>query len=79
MIDEGMTRRSDLEATYHEYNVQIDSILSLADGNYRAAARIVAWFYGGSSESWRKFLARRKAKKSTPAEVKKLLMRIIGK
>ena len=74
-----MTRRSDLEVVYHEYNTQIDSILSIADGNYRAAARIVAWFYGGSSESWRKFLARKKAKKAIPAEVKKLLTRIIGK
>jgi hypothetical protein len=45
-IEEGMTERIDLEATYHEYNAQIDSMLSLADGNHRVAARVVAWFFG---------------------------------
>jgi hypothetical protein len=58
--------------------MQIDTISSLTS-NYRAAARIVAWFYGGSSETWRKFLAKRKAKKPIPEEVKKLLARMTGK
>jgi len=48
------------------------------DNNCSAAARVVEWLYGGSSETWRKFLAK-KAKKAIPSEVKELLAKIRGK
>jgi len=74
-----MTRRKDVEEIYHQHMMQIDAILTLMDNNYSAAARIVEWFYGGSSETWRKILAKGKKKKTIPSEVEELLAKIKGK
>jgi len=63
---------------YSKYETQIDMIVKLM-GNYRKAARVVAWFYGGSFETWRKFLAGRRMEGVVPEEVKELLLRLRGK
>lgn len=67
-----------MEEIYRQRTTQIDAILNLMDNNCSAAARVVEWLYGGSSETWRKFLAK-KAKKAIPSEVKELLAKIRGK
>ena len=59
--------------------MQVDTILTLMENNYSAAARIVEWLYGGSSETWRKILAKGKKKKTIPSEVKELLAKLRGK
>jgi hypothetical protein len=74
-----MSQRKAVEKTYLEHARQIDTILAYSKNKFRMAARIVAWFYGGSSETWRKFLARRKVSKPIPKEVEKLLREITSK
>ena len=71
-----MTKRS-LEDVYAEYRAQIDSIANLSGMKYRKAARIIAWFYGGSEEGWRKILARKTETKKVPKEVRDLLRQLI--
>ena len=74
-----MSQRKDAEKTYLEHATQIDTILVYSENKLRTAARIVAYFYGGSSETWRKFLAKRKVRKPIPKEVEKLLRKITTK
>jgi len=74
-----MTRRKDVEEIYRQHMMQVDTILTLMENNYSAAARIVEWLYGGSSETWRKILAKGKKKKTIPSEVKELLAKLRGK
>jgi hypothetical protein len=74
-----MSQRKDAEKTYLEHATPIDTILAYSENKFRTAARIVAWFYGGSSETWRKFLAKRKVRKPIPKEVEKLLRKITTK
>jgi len=74
-----MSQREDAEKTYLEHATQIDTILTYSENKFRTAATIVAWFYGGSSETWRKFLAKRKVRKPIPKEVEKLLRKITTK
>jgi hypothetical protein len=48
-----------MEETYKIYRMQIEEILRACRGSRARAGEIVAWFYGGgTSESWRKFLAK---------------------
>jgi len=58
-----------LEEVYNQYRTQIDAIASLPRMKFRKAARIVAWFYGGSEEGWRKLLAAKTSTKKIPKEV----------
>jgi len=74
-----VSQRKDAEKTCFEHATQIDTILAYSENKFRTAARIVAWFYGGSSETWRKFLAKRKVRKPIPKEVEKLLRKITTK
>jgi len=70
-----MVRRK-LEDIYTEFRTQIDAIGSLPGMKYRKAARIVAWFYGGSEEGWRKLLAARTSRSKIPKEVSDLLRQL---
>ncbi len=67
-----------IEELYAKYREQIDAIASLPGMKFRKVARIVAWFYGGSEERWRKILASKKNKSKMPNEVHELL-RTLGK
>lgn len=71
-----MTRMKDVEEIYHRFGMQISAILNLMENNYRATARVVGWLYGGSPETWRKFLAEGKTKEFVPIEVKELLAKM---
>lgn len=57
-----MVKSSKIEQTYQQYKKQIDIIFTMSEGNARKAAKIVAWFYGGSWETWRKFLSKTSVK-----------------
>ena len=65
--------RENLSEIYAKYREQIDTIASLPKMRYRRLARIVAWFYGGTEESWRKILAARNRRKELPKGVHQLL------
>lgn len=47
-----------IEEIYKQYKKQIDTICLRTGRNLKKTAEIVSWFYGGSWESWRKFLAK---------------------
>jgi hypothetical protein len=70
-----LPKKADLQRIYSQFNPQIDAIASHPGMSYRKAARIIAWFYGGTDEGWRVFLASKKRKK-TPPEVIDLLGQI---
>jgi ABC-type ATPase with predicted acetyltransferase domain len=65
--------RENLSEIYAKYREQIDTIASLPKMRYRRLARIVAWFYGGTEESWRKILATRSRRKKMPGDVHQIL------
>jgi hypothetical protein len=65
--------RENLKDIYSRYQAQITAISSLPGMKFRKLARIVAWFYGGSEESWRKILAGRARTTKMPVEVRELL------
>jgi hypothetical protein len=65
--------REKLEEVYAKYRQQIDDIANRPGMKFRKLARITAYFYGGSEESWRKILATRTRKRSMPKEVQELL------
>jgi hypothetical protein len=67
-----------LEEVYSQYRTQIDAIASLQGMKLRKAARMVAWFYGGSEEGWRKLLAAKMSTKKVPKEVIDFLGQIKG-
>jgi DNA-directed RNA polymerase subunit F len=56
-----------------KYREQIDAIASIPNMKYRRIARIIAWLYGGTEESWRKILASMSHKKKMPEDVRKLV------
>jgi hypothetical protein len=58
-----------IELIYQQYKTQIDTIVAEIGGSYRKSAAVIAWLYGGTSESWRKFLPE-KQRQSMPREVK---------
>ena len=62
-----------LQEIYDDYKLQIDAILNLPGMKGRQAGRIIAWFYGGTSEGWRKFLREQGASKKVSKEVELLL------
>ena len=62
-----------IEETYKQFKRQIDTILLRSGGNISKAAEIVVWFYGGSWESWRKFLRKVSVKPSEPKHVTEFL------
>ena len=64
--------KSTVEPIYEQFKTQIDVILQIMDFSYRKTAKIVSWLYGGSDETWRKFLASQKPSK-VPKEVEELL------
>lgn len=64
--------KSTVEPIYEQFKTQIDVILQIMDFSYRKTAKIVSWLYGGSDETWRKFLASQKPSK-IPKEVEELL------
>ena len=70
-----MTKPSSVEPIYKKYQTQIDTIVKIMGNNYRKSAKIVAWLYGGSDETWRKFLASLKPSK-VPKEVEELLKKL---
>ena len=70
-----MTKSSSVEQIYKEYQIPIDTILKIMGDNYRKSAKIVAWLYGGSDETWRKFLASKKPNK-VPKEVHELFKKL---
>jgi len=70
-----LPKKADLQRIYSQFNPQIDTIASHPGMSYRKAARIIAWFYGGTDEGWRVFLAGKK-RKNTPREVVDLLSQI---
>lgn len=57
---------------YQKYSSQIDAILDATENNYTKAAEIVSWFYGGSTERWRKVLKNKKGK-TMPDTIKEFL------
>jgi len=73
-----MARRSVVDEIYKRYKRQIDTVINTSGGNYLKAARVIAWFYGGSSETWRKFIAKTKISKPIPEEVSEFLEKMGG-
>jgi uncharacterized protein YfaQ (DUF2300 family) len=69
--------KASLSEIYLRYKEQIDTLASIPDMKDRQLARIVAWFYGGSEERWRKILASKTRKKKLPEDVGKLLQGLI--
>jgi hypothetical protein len=67
-----------LQDTYIEYRTQIDAITSLLGLKYRKSARVIAWLYGGTEESWRKLLAKKTKSSKMPTEVVALLKKFTG-
>ncbi len=65
--------KENLNEIYAKYREQIDAIASLPDMKFRRVARIIAWFYGGTEEGWRKIVASMGHKKKMPEDVHKLL------
>ena len=53
-----MVKASKVEETYQQYRRQIDTIFLKTGKNLLKTAKLVSWFYGGSPETWRKFLAK---------------------
>lgn len=74
-----MSKKKKTEDLYSEHKTRIDTIVRLMDGNCRKAGRVVTWLYGGSSETWRKFLTRRKPDETVPEDVEELLIKLGGK
>jgi len=66
-----------VEPIYKRYKVQIDTIFQIMDSNYRKSAKIISWLYGGSDETWRKFLASNKPSK-IPPEIEELFKKLKG-
>ena len=66
-----MTKGS-VETIYIQYKIQIDTITEMMDNNYKKAATIISWLYGGSSERWRHILSAQK-KSKPPKEVEEFL------
>jgi len=64
-----LASKTPLEPIYEKYKIQIDTVVEEVGQSYNKAAIIVAWLYGGSPESWRKFLPKQKSH-TTPKEVK---------
>ncbi len=71
--------KSVIETIYRQYKSQIDAIVELTNYNYTKAAKIVAWFYGGSSERWRHVLSSKKKTPTIPPEIKELLSKFGAK
>jgi len=71
-----MTKKAYVEDVYKLHKKQVDTIVSYAEGNYKKAGKIITWFYGGSVETWRKFVAKLKIEKPVPDEVSELLMKL---
>jgi len=71
-----MTKKRYVDDVYKLHKKQVDVIISCARGNYQKAAKIIAWFYGGSVETWRKFVAKLKIEELVPDEVSELLMKL---
>ncbi len=67
-----MTKKT-LEEVYNNYKNQIDAIVNLPGMKGQPAGRIIAWFYGGSANGWRNFLARKGTSRKMPKEVDALL------
>ncbi len=68
--------KKNLEAIYAQYKEQIDAILKHPGMKGRQAGRIVAFFYGGSANGWRNFLATKARSRKIPKEVSDLLTRL---
>ena len=66
------SKKTAIEPIYDKYKNQIDAIVSEIGDSYNKSAAIISWLYGGSPESWRKFLPRQKSQ-SMPKEVKEFL------
>lgn len=67
-----MTDRASIDEIYEKHKQQIHSIVEAVGGSYNKASIIVSWFYGGSSERWRKVLPKKKSV-AMPKEVKEFL------
>jgi hypothetical protein len=67
-----------LQDVYFEYRTQIDAITSLLGLKYRKSARVIAWLYGGTEESWRKLLAKKTKASKMPPEVVAMLKKFTG-
>ena len=61
-----------------EYRTQIDAITNLLGLKYRKSARIIAWLYGGTEESWRKLLAKKTKLGKMPPEVAAMVKKFAG-
>ena len=70
-----MTKRN-LNDVYLEYKAQIDLLANVRGMTYRKLAKVTAWFYGGSEESWRRILADKTRKTKISREVTDLLTEI---
>lgn len=64
----------DVDQIYEQYASQIDAIVQIMDFSYRKSAKIISWLYGGSDETWRKFLSSKKPK-TIPKEVEEMLQK----
>jgi hypothetical protein len=62
-----------LQEIYDDYKPQIDAILNIPGMKGRQAGRIIAWFYGGTADGWRKFLREQGGSKKVSKEVETLL------
>lgn len=67
-----MTERTNIEDIYKKYKIKIDAVVEGTNKNYKKAAEIVSWFYGGSTERWRKVLKNKKGT-AMPTSVKEFL------
>ena len=61
---------------YVKYREQIDTLASLPNMKIRQIARIIAWFYGGQEEGWRKIFASKGRKKRMPEDVRNSCKRL---
>ena len=74
-----MTRKAVLDPIYNQYKIQIDTILKLMNHNYHKTSKIIEWLYGGSAESWRKFLRTKKKTATIPPEIEELFKKLKAK
>jgi hypothetical protein len=72
-----MVKSSKIEQIYQQYGKQINTILSMTKGNISKAAKIIAWFYGGSWETWRKFLKSRMPTEPLGKDVQELFKKVL--
>ena len=71
-----MTKKATVSEIYDQYKKQIDAIINLSEGKSRKAAKIIEFFYGGSHETWRKFISKLGIQKEMPKEVSELFEKL---